>query len=176
MLITLSAIDHKVLHRVLADACKLIPRNKSKPGMIQLADGRIYGGAEDLLFWYEVPTLSGHGLVVVREQLDAFVNLLGLLPSSQTCCIARDDDYHVFQNSRSRIFLRNEPMQPASGGNDNVLPVQRHHARMPGARVEVAQLTQHRGQCLEASFVTGADSRHRQTPCSCVGRSSHRRS
>ena len=102
-----TTIDHKVLHRVLADACKLIPRNKSKPGMIQLADGRIYGGAEDLLFWYEVPTLSGHGLVVVREQLDAFVNLLGLLPSSQTCCIARDDDYHVFQNSRSRIFLRN---------------------------------------------------------------------
>jgi hypothetical protein len=46
-------------------------------------------------------------------------------------------------------------MQPASGGNDNVLPVQRRHARMPGARVEVAQLTQHRGQCLEASFVTG---------------------
>lgn len=99
-------VDHRALFYGLQGARRSTSKRKPLRPPIHLRDGYIVMGNQDLVFWFEVPTLAGYDIALPPERLSQSVDLLSFLPTSEPCQLEKLPEWLTLDNGRTRIGLK----------------------------------------------------------------------
>jgi hypothetical protein len=103
----LGPLDIRTLIDVVSAVKNLVPNDGKRPDLevLELHNGVVYGGAPEMAFICNTPSLAGIDLSMTRGQLRPALRLLRFL-SSRPCQLSRDCEFNIVSDSRTTLSFK----------------------------------------------------------------------